>query len=336
MRQRTVSFDFRLLDGYTDVGPLVVAKSDVRVAFNGAQVIGRTLTGLQLPPGTYDQLNPAKHRVQPRVIIDGGAPQPLGVFTFADPITEHRTSGDTLLPPCLDVLEAVDHAPGQTMGARSGQSVAEWLRVAFAGVPSVNYDVEDNGAVFGEPMGWAPNESRLTAINDVGRGYGYFPAHSDNEGTARMRIVVDPDTDGWPALDHEQLMLSTPEPKSGSNYLSAANRYIVIVNNPDMPLVGVYNLPAAAPHSEFERGYVRSYSVNVQGPYTQEQVDAAAGALSYVDANQLRSLEYETPLTGDELSWTTVRAFTENWLVHAWSATLKVGGTVAITARRPY
>ena len=119
--------------------------------------------------------------------------------------------------------------------------------------------------------------------------------------------------------------------------LFRSNRFVVVSNDPGSdaePVVGVYDVPASAPHSIAQRGFVLPKTVDVQ-------VRSQAQATVYARTLGLQQTVYEvvelsTPVDPRHDAYEVVRWDGVRWLEVSWTMPLVPGGEMRHTLRRAY
>ena len=333
--QRSLSYIFELVDGPSGVrkGDLTPVRNTApQLSHDSTSTISRRLSGLLLGQDDAARFDPLTDRVRVWMQLGDRARTrfPLGTYMSADATTAVYSSGNMKPLTLFDEMFIVD----QQMSAGfdcGGQLVDVAARRLLAGLPINELRVDFTPYV--AKNAWAAGTSRAKALADLATLGGYFKPWFDHTNTPRMITAFEPgaqppdiDLDDPPRVYLDSISRS-------DDLLDAPNRFVVVSNN-DTPAVGVYDVPASAPHSIARRGF--------ELPDVQEvQVSSAAQAAAYARALGIQQTIYErveltTPPDPRHDSYQVVKWDGQLWLEIAWALTLAPDGPMRHTLRRAY
>lgn len=339
--QRAETFHFSIVDAVTGYrttvhpldGPTPVLTHDT------SRTIKRQIQGLNF--GVEDTL--AINSISARLDVEmevAGELWPLGRYVYYDENELDFTSGTLSQGSFYDEGFIVDQpisqsfpvAPDADAAAISVQLLISQL---LAPLP-ITYTAEPSA--FRSAGSWTTGTMGGYVAEQLALDGDYFSPWFDNTNVMRFIRTFDPDT-ALPTFDLDVGNRVIRSNISRNNdLLNAPNRFIVIGNatgtNFAAPVVGVYDVPASAPHSIANRGFVISQPFN-------RQVEDSATARIVAQNIGLRQTLYErlyfsTALDPRHDGYDVLRWQGQNWLELAWTMPLKPGATMSHSARRVY
>lgn len=346
--QRQATFRFLLYDFLT--GQIIrelhpYKESTPTLSHDTSRVIMRQLSGVFFNAADTAALNTVRNRVKVQMIFPGRAPYDLGTYLFADQLRAQSTGGLESTAPLVDSMFVVDQqitssysagtyaADGTIIQFRQvEQAIGEVLQgrpVTYTTEPSPFYSIGT----------WAAGTAAGSILNDLAVDGDYFAPWFDNTDVMRFVRAFDPatrvpdfDYDTNHVIDRGSIVLS-------DDLLSAPNQFVVISNgsvsgNNAVPIVGIYNVPASAPHSFANRGFIVPQIIDWQ-------VDTA------IQANAIASNIGQRQTLFQQATFTTIpdprhdsynifRLNGENWLEISWSLPLKDGSEMTHVGRKAY
>lgn len=338
------SFRFDLLDRDRERQGTLAVMDDATpsIEHNVDRSVKRTLSGLRLSPTESADLNPLSDLVQPIMTTADGIDWPLGVFLFTDFPGKRTSVGVTRDASLQDGGALLEAGIPRTIGLAAGASVRAAV-VAYleeAGVSA--YVVPAFGNVVGSPKSWKPGTPWRTVINDLLDPSGFYSPSFDHRGVCQIMTPPSADDAGQAATcvdgsDGE----SSSRIVEGSiveddTTLTAANRYLCIDTTATAaPVVGVYDVPAAAPWSIANRGLVITEQVEAQGLATVAEAVAAA-KMAYLRSRRTASASFSTPPDPRHDLWVVVAYRDAAWRESKWAMSCKPGGNMTHEVRRTY
>lgn len=340
--QRQAAFRFEHVDIVTGYRRTLHPRLD-RVpvlSHDTSRSIKRTLTGLWLDKVDTAALNTLSARIEIFMTI-GGQDFPLGQYLFNDQTRARFTSGVVSSSALYDnwfiIDQPLEHGfPEKGPSGFDVQGAQELIRLILAGLPII-YTMEPSG--FLSSGSWTAGTSRGYAASQLATDGDYLPPWFDNTNVLRFIRSFDPAT--VPAtfdFDAGNKVLMDPPPVEADNLLTAANQFVVISNvstsNTDTPVVGVYDVPASAPHSAANRGFIIRKTETLQ---VENTVQAAAIAANLGQRQILfEQIELTTAPDPRHDSYDVIRWQGQNWLETAWSLPLVEGSQMRHVARKAY
>lgn len=334
--QRTARFRFELTDGPTGMllGTINPSRdSTPTLSHDSTSTIPRSLR-LELERTDTARIDPLRHRVRVSMIVEDGRAYPLGRYMWGDHTTIIEAGGDRSSASLVDEMWIVDQESTETIAAaEDGEPVDQLIARVLENLPISARIDPSLGWTIGA---WAPGTSQATILGELAVDGDYLQPWIDNDGVLRMRRAFGVSTT-VPDLDWDQgNTIIADSITSTSGLLTAPNRYIVVSNTgtDDAPVIGQFDVPAAAPYSAASRGYVISRIV-------ERQVSSRSSASSIAQTIWARNDLYETvSLTTvpdpRHDGHTTIRWRGDVWLETAWSMNLVEGGDMTHTIRRVY
>ncbi|WP_243706076.1 hypothetical protein [Micromonospora sp. KC721] len=299
-------------------------------------IITRRVEGLTLGVADAQRLNPLTDRVVISMVIGGWRPRayPLGRYMVGD-ATQLQTSAGSTAPLILfDEMFIVDQELEMGFDA-NGQLVDQAVQRLLAGLPIGEILVDSTELT--SVSAWSPGNTRGMALRDLSRQGGYFLPWFNHAGRLRLMRAFEP-ANQKPTidLDASQRVIRGSVAR-GSDLLTAPNRFVVISNDPGAgaaPIVGVYDVPASAPHSIARRRFVLPKVVEAQLP-SQAAATAYARTLG-IQQTVYESVELSTPADPRHDGYDVVRWDGVLWLETGWTMPLVPGGEMRHTLRRAY
>lgn len=346
--QRSASFRFLLYDFITGKNIREVKPywdSVPVLSHDTARVITRQVSGLLFSAEDTADLNTIRSRLRIQMLFPGRDPIELGIFMFIDQSRIKTTAGTESSNTAVDSMFIVDQQLEESYSA--GVFNPEGVVVSFK-----NCQLAVNDLLAGLPVKsqidptpfytigvWTAGTNRGSVLGDVSIDGDYFSPWFDRTDTMRMIRAFDPaakvpqfDFDSGFRVERDSLTFS-------DNLLEAPNRFIVISSGDvsggtQLPVVGSYDVPASAPHSITNRGFVIPEVIDWQVDYTS-QADAIAANFGQ-RRTLFETVEFATPPDPRHDSYDVFVLDGVQWLEIAWSMELIEGGTMSHTGRRTY
>lgn len=184
---------------------------------------------------------------------------------------------------------------------------------------------------------WQAGTNGTTVLTDLATSGDYFTPWMGNDREFHMIRTFDP-ADVIPNFDFDEQQCVIRESITRTNdLLNAPNRIIVVSNagtadNRNAAIVGTYDIPATAPHSVANRGFVIAKVIDMQVT-TRSQANAIARNIA-VNQRNVERVELSTPPDPRHDSYDVVRWNGELWLEIGWSMPLVEGGQMHHTLQR--
>lgn len=333
--QRSATFKFSYFDSTTgrlkgELHPL--RQPAASISHDTTRTIVRT-GSLSLGVDDSELLDPITDRIDIAMIL-GGIEYPLGRYIVVDATRSQWTSGDITDIRLADEMFVVDQP--MTEGFSSTASVPDAIRALLQ---DFDFEIDIEASGFTAAGSWPAGTSTARVLAELCTQGGFFAPWFDNLGTLQIIRAFDP-ADADVVIDFDagnQVVRGTVA--RTSDLLTAPNRFVVISNGHtggenDSANVGVYDIPASAPHSIANRGFVIAKVVDMQLT-SDEQAQAAAEKLGQ-SSNAFEQLSLTTPPDPRHDSYDVHIWKDERWLETAWAMTLLEGGAMSHTMRRAY
>jgi hypothetical protein len=186
---------------------------------------------------------------------------------------------------------------------------------------------------------WQTGTNGTAILEDMAIVGDYFTPWLDHTNAFRMIRTFNPaEVVATFDLDAQRTVVRDAITRT-NDLLNTPNRIVVVSNsgsgeNRDRPVIGTFDVPASAPHSVQNRGFVVSEVLNVQvSTSTQAFVVARNTALNQRIAERV---ELVTPPDPRHDSYDVIRWDGQLWLETAWSMALSAGGEMSHTLQRIY
>lgn len=331
--QRQASFRFELFNGVTgevlgDIFPI----RNASLTHDTTRTIKRQLT-LELGVADTAVVNPITDRVAVFMVFPTGVEYPMGKYMFTDSSIQVSTGGDTSNVVLNDEMFRVDQ---QITAAISdpGASATFLLNKVLSAL-DVTYSLEESP--FSISGSWSIGANRGQILEAIAIGGDYFSPWFDNEGVLRFIRTFDPaaqvpDFD-WDAGNKviRSSILKT------SDLLTAPNRFVVISNgalDPTIEVTATADVPATAPHSVTNRGFVIAQVEDLQ-LNDPSQAQAVVNGI----ANRQTVFERTGITTAPDPrhdSYNVIHWQGSNWLELAWTMNLVEGQPMGHLLRKAY
>jgi hypothetical protein len=332
------------------LGQLVIDRSrPLQMTNDTTRTIRRTVDELKIPPRPLfdtdvnhfyaEDIVPAL-RVRPWWLLPNGAQFSMGVFVFSDDSRVLWSYGLPRSVTLTDLTADLDQPLVRSTGYGIGTPVYDaMIREAEQEGFGINERIieANTDAQIGQPIGWAAGrDTRLTVLESLCQIAGFLPPYVDNNGKLVCRSVPDLTT-ATPAFSYGADTVVLPgSAVLSDDWMTAPNRYAVIggafpsgtevVNPPE--IVGVYDIPDAAPNSYKNIGRRRRKTVDIQGIKVQWLADLAAKAEYTKDSSSHTWLGFNTPPDPRHDTFDVVSFAGQNYRQIGWTMELVAGGTM--------
>ena len=331
--QRQASFRFERINGVT--GEKLGQVTPIRGAtltHDTTRTIKRQLS-LSLGVADTAAINSITDRILPFMVFPNGSEYPLGRYMFTDTSRQVFTSGDLANVSLNDEMFLVDQQIETGFNA-SGSAVITAIVEVLTGLP-VTFDLENTP--FSSVESWSIGTNRGGILEALSVSGDYFSPWFGNDQKLHFIRTFDPAT-RIPDLDFDQhdrvlrdAILETDD------LLTAPNRFIVVSNSaidPEVAVTATADVPATAPHSITNRGFVI--------PLVQDlQLGDDSQAAAVVQGLSQRFTVFErvgltTPPDPRHDSYNVIRWQGDLWLELAWSMNMVEGGAMSHLLRKAY
>lgn len=338
--QRQATFKFEAIHGGTgahlsDLHPLY----EGTLSHDSSATIPRQLD-VQFDRADTAALNTITDRIRLSMVLRGKQ-WPLGVYMFADqtrtrltPAVDGLSSDGSLFDEMFLVDQPIDQSFTGATPAGVPRLVDDVLAELLAPLP-ITAIIEPTP--YRSIGAWPIGTRRGKIIADLALDGDYLNPWFDNNGNLRFVRVFDPAL-ALPTFDFDNgRKVNIDSITESDNLITAPNRFVVIGNGPASaagPIVGTYDIPASAPHSIANRGFVI--------PDTEErQLTSVAQAQAVATSKGLQQMIYQTTDLSTSPDprhdgYAVVRWLGVNWLEVGWQMTLSEGAPMRHTLKRAY
>jgi hypothetical protein len=337
--QRSVSYRFELVNGRTGVrrgGLTPLRDTTPSLSHDSTSTISRRVSGVTLGVADAARIDPLVDRVTISMVLGDRSRTvyPLGRYMIADSVAVQTTGGTTAPLTLLDEMLLIDQDLESGFNA-GGQLVDQAVLRLLEGLPIGEVVIDSTEQT--SAASWSPGTSRASALNELATMGGYFRPWFDHHGRLRIPRAFEP-AGRTPTIDLDatKRVLRNSISRT-SELLTAPNRWVVVSNDPGSgtaPVVGTYDVAAAAPHSITRRGFVVPKVVEAQLP-SQDQATVYARTLG-IQQTIYEVVELSTPPDPRHDGYDVLRWDGLLWLEVGWTMPLAAGGEMRHTLRRTY
>lgn len=330
---RSATYRFRHYNGVTGVelGDLTPYITNATLTHDTNRSIKRSVS-LTLGVADTDAINPITDRVAIYMVV-GDTEYPLGRYMFTDNLTAQSTGGNRAAVSLVDEMFLIDQ-PLSSGFALSGSTVTGVLKL-LSGLP-IAIEVETSPYVV--TVTSMTGAARGGILGSMATQGDYQTPWMDNNGVFRMiRTIDSASAVATIDMDTEKRVLADTISRT-VDILAAPNRFIVVGNGASTQtsgeIKGVFDIPASAPHSIYNRGFVipSVFSLPVQNSSQARSAARNIGLTSSVAERCTLS----TPPDPRHDSYDVIVFDGTQWLETAWSMQLREGGRMTHTLVRAY
>jgi hypothetical protein len=333
--QRSATFRFEWINGVT--GELLGELHPLRGASLSHDTTRTIKRQLNLSLGVQETaaVNPLTDRVDLFMVFHVEQPHehPLGRFMFTDASREKYTIGKIGSFILNDEMFLVDQEIPVGINGRK-QNVGTVISTVLAGL-GIRFDLA--ATPFTSAESWPVGTTRGQVLESLAVTGDYFSPWFGNDQQLHFIRSFDPATQ-VPQFDFDSAdqVLRTNIIES-DDLLTAPNRFVVISNAPDdsaTAVVGTADVPATAPHSITNRGFVIQKTVDLQVTnLSQAQAVAQNLALRRTVFERINLVTVPDPRHD---SYDVIKWQNDLWLELAWNMSLDAGGTMSHLLRKAY
>lgn len=335
--QRSSTFRFDLLDaGGAFLGTVEPdGSSTPTIENNVGRSIKRDLRNLVLTPSDSAAVNPISDRIAVSMVLQNSQELPWGLFLFVDGSRVPQSAGTWFRGSLLDQCFILDQPLPTSLGYQTDQVIADALGTLFTEAGIADWFVEPVVTTIAQPIAWPAGTSRLTVMNELAALAGCYSVFFSNSGEGRVEVIPDlaattpTVTYAYGGNVYDGSILET------DNILSSPNRYIVIDSAAlDAPIVGQYDVPASAPHSAANRGFVVARVITEQGLGTAVAANNRARAAAAQDAADYSWVSFSSAPDPRHDTFDTIDFLGVRYREQRWSCPLEEGSVMTHDLKR--
>lgn len=346
--QRSATFRFDLVDGVSglrkrELHP--VRDNPPVLTHDTSRTIKRSLGSLLLERADTAAINPVRDRVEVSMLV-GDSTWPLGRYLFSDFTQMVSTAGNVSAASLLDEMFAVDQPLDLGFASQQAELGSDTNSALEAADSTLSRLLTPLGVQFSientrhSSIGsWSIGTARGRVVEELALAGDYFSPWFSSRNVLTFVRAFDPAI-RVPAFDwDDNNVVLRQSISSTSDLLVAPNRIVVVSNDTSSgtntaAIVGSFDIPASAPHSITNRGFVIS-SVRNMPIDSVVQADVVAANIGQRETVAER-VELDTVPDPRHESYDVVRWQGENWLELSWSMQLIEGGTMHHVMRKAY
>lgn len=334
--QRQASFRFDLINGVTEerLGQLTPIRT-ATLTHDTSRTVKRQLE-LELGVSDSATINPITDRVLVFMVFANGAEYPLGRYMWTDASNLVTTSGRLNSSVLNDEMFLVDQEITKAI-SNDGASAEFLLATILSDLEDVTINYTLEPSPFAVSGGWSIGSNRGQIMETIAVQGDYFSPWFDNVGTMRFIRTFDPATK-VPDFDWDQgNKVIRSNILETSDILTAPNRFVVIGNSaidPTVEVTAVADIPATAPHSIANRGFVIAHVEDLQLSDATQAAAVVNGIVNRMTVFQRVGISTAPDPRHD--SYNVIRWDGGNWLELAWSMPLREGQAMSHLLRKAY
>lgn len=341
--QRQVSFRFDLYDSRVDdlmTGALhPTFDSPISITHDARSSIPRRISNFILPPSEAAIVDVLNHEVLPHLILGDGSAWPLGKFLFSDSSRPQPSWGSPLVGSLGDRSIILDQGISSPVTAPYHSLLDVFARelVLDAGIADGDILIEPLVVYANAPLTWTIGTTRNSILSDIAATGGWLAPFFDSRGVFTMLRNIDTASVIEPGVVYERgRNIYADTVVKSNNELIAPNRFTVVdTSATDAPVYGSFDVPASAPHSIANRGFVVLDSFSTQGINTSAQAATAAQARAQ-QFTLTETVEWSGAPDPRHDGWTVVEFDGLTYLETGWTMILQEGAAMTHVASRAY
>lgn len=339
--QRSSTFRFELVDAITGYRQTLNPRSDSipTLTHDTSRTIKRQLTGLVLGVDDTEKLNTLTSRLDITMVFEGiDYAYPLGRYMPNNQLRAKSTGGTQSSQTFYDESFIIDQQITSSFGSLSTAEQIKMTVSRFLSRYPINYAIEYSP--YSGTFSWQMGTRGGYVVEQLALDGDWFAPWMDNANVMRFIRVFDPAT-AIPTfnLDVGNKVLRNTIIES-DDLITAPNRFIVISNGTSsvgsnsVSVVGTYDIPASAPHSIVNRGFIIPETEDRQLE-SIGQANAVARAIGQ-QRTAFETVMIDTAPDPRHDSYDVLRWQDSNWLELSWSLPLTEGAAMHHVARKAY
>jgi hypothetical protein len=339
--QRASTFRFEIVDAITGYRQTIHPLSDsVPVLTHDTdRTIKRQISGVMLGVEDTQKINSLTSRLELSMIFDGVSfAYPLGRYMPNNQLRAKSTSGTQSNQSFYDESFIVDQEITSSFGSLSSAEQIKMTISRFLSRYPISYAIEYSP--YAGTFSWQMGTRGGYVLEQLALDGDWFSPWMDNANVMRFIRVFDPAT-AIPTFDLDvgnKVLRNTIV--ESDDLITAPNRFIVVSNgtssvgSESVAVVGMFDVPASAPHSIANRGFVIPQTENRQLE-SIGQANAVARAIGQ-QSTAFETLLLDTAPDPRHDSYDVLRWQGSNWLELSWTLPLTEGAAMHHVARKAY
>lgn len=328
VRRRADDFRFDLYSSNRElIGELHPDASRVPIVSNDTgRAVRRQLSSFNLPPSELSAIA-LTDSVVPVMVLQNGDEESLGWFQLADDGEAETNRGLTRGVSWYDRCNALNQQTERTIAFNKGANVViAMLGVLLEVVPVTDLLVgPESDTVLGAPLQWAPGTNRIRILDTLTDLLGWLPLYFNRHGYVQFADTPDLETASPDVVYPAGNRIFDGSVLRNNDLLTAPNRFVVYETSGRSTVTGRYDIPASAPHSIANRGFVVADVTSVQGLGSTSAANKMAKSRALRGRKIYRWLNFTSPADYRHDTWNVLDVEGEIWLELAWSLTCQPG-----------
>jgi hypothetical protein len=336
--QRQATFRFALTDGVTgeNLGDIHPIRQPANLSHDTMSTTKRRLT-LSLGKADLAEINQIRDRISPFMVFPGIGEYPLGRYMFTVPQAQLYARQQRIgVLELNDEMFLVDQQISEGINGLN-LAVTGLLTEILTPLP-IQFAAE--ASPYLSAQSWGLGTTRGQILESLALIGDYWSPWFDNNGVLQFVRTVDP-AKRVPDIDldlggrvYQASIVET------TDLLTAPNRFIVVSNaavedsTTAGPMVGIADVPPAAPHSIPNRGFEIPKQINMQLTSSRQAQAVADGLVQRQTV--FETVNVATALDPRHDGYNVIRFDGSNWLELAWGMQMVDGGEMTHTMRKGY
>lgn len=317
--QRQATFRWDLLDASLAKQGELMPLTTATITNDTSRAIQRT-TSISLVEEITQEFQLGQARIRPYFVLENGHAEPLGTFLFHDGGVVRDSLGSFFTGSLMDLGFLVDQKSTVAFGVRAGANLNGYIEQILVQQGVTYFQVDATGTYSGSPIGWPPNTSWLTIVNELAAMQGCLPLYFEADGRARVRVLPDLATADVDVSYSAGLNIFDTGIGESDNVLTAPNLFVVIdAAATGTPIRGTYAVPESAPNSEANLSRQVPLVAVEQGLPDVAAANERARVLSITDGAVVEGRSFDGPPDGRHGTYSIVEFESERFLERSWS-----------------
>lgn len=337
--QRTEGMRFELRSPAGAYLGAVTPQTVVTIENQTEGVLKRTISNFVLPPDVAADVNLVSDRVWPYWVLSDGTQYQLGVMLFAAAAQQRRSYGLFATTKLLDQGLVLGQPTPYTIGFGEGTYVTDAIGTVFEMAGIYGASIDASAVTISAPIGWPAGAQTTFAkiLSELCGIAGLSDWYFSNTGVAKVVALPDIDAAVPTLLYNEGGRIIAGSMVEENDLLSAPNRYIAIdTAAKDVPVIGVFNLPDAAPNSITKRGFAMTKVIEAPGVGTVDAAELYAANYAQTDPRTHEVVSFASSPDPRHDTFDVIQYLGVTYQELSWSLAGAPGGPHHHKAKRVY
>jgi hypothetical protein len=309
------------------LGTLQPTQGGSQLRHSTDRAITRTLSGVEFDARDLAEINTLTDRLYPYTVYETGDRRALGVFSFADASRNLTPAWEMRTTQFYDLGIVIDTDLERPLTIRAGENLLTAFEAIAAEVGIERLRQEGRALAAAQPLSWPAGTSRYEILKVIAATLGCYAPYFDAVGTlvcAQVPDLITATPNG--VYNYGGRILKDTLVVTDETY-KAPNRYIV-TGGGQTAVSAYFDVPADAPHSIQNRGYVVAETISLSGISTEAAAYAAAIAAYARDVRSWTVCEFDSTPDPRHGTYDVLEVLGEPYIETEWSLDLSPGGVM--------